>query len=200
MYEYESGRESISAEGTLCFGAHRVWIRVRGGYVTFGWNYKPTPIETYRNPADRLCLAGIGSSDFHLADFGFGRLLRLSPLRSNFAECTFTVPTQFESRLYSTIFFRAGSIFNWNYILYTSFFIYTFKSTTPFIHKYGLQMAWSQFHNVVSINFNFQIFETTLCWNPMYAFLANCLQLMCVSCGSFVYFSNMCNVFHTRNI
>ena len=50
-------------------------------------------------------MAGIGSSDFHLADFGFGRLLRLSPLRSNFAQCTFTVPTQFESRLYSTIFF-----------------------------------------------------------------------------------------------
>ena len=44
--------------------------------------------------------SGIGSN-FHLADFGFGRLLRLSPLRSNFAECTFTVPTQFESRLYS---------------------------------------------------------------------------------------------------
>ena len=43
----------------------------------------------------------IGRSNFHLADFGFGRLLRLSPLRSNFAECTFTVPTQFESRLYS---------------------------------------------------------------------------------------------------
>ena len=105
MYEYESGRESISAEDTLCFGAHRVWIWVRGCYVTFGWNYKPTPIETYRNPAYRLCVAGIGSSDFHLADFGFGQLLRLSPLRSNFAECTFTVPTQFESRLYSTIFF-----------------------------------------------------------------------------------------------
>ena len=77
----------------------------------FELNYKPTPIETYRNRADRLCVAGIGSSNFHLADFGFGRLLRLSPLRSNFAECTFTVPTQFESRLYSTIF-RAGSIFN----------------------------------------------------------------------------------------
>ena len=98
------------------------------------------PYRNLKNPAYRLCMAGIGSSDFHLADFGFGRLLRLSPLRSNFAECTFTVPTQFESRLYS-IFFRAGSIFNWNYILYTSFFIYTFKSTTPFIHKYGLQMA-----------------------------------------------------------
>ena len=70
--------------------------------------------------------SGIGSN-FHLADFGFGRLLRLSPLRSNFAECTFTVPTQFESRLYSN-FFRAGSIFNWNYILYTSFFyIYFLK-------------------------------------------------------------------------
>lgn len=51
-------------------------------------------------------MAGIGSSDFHLADFGFGRLLRLSPLRSNFAECTFTVPTQFESRLYSIFFER----------------------------------------------------------------------------------------------
>ena len=126
MYEHELVRESISAEDTLCFGAHRVWIRVRGGYVTFGWNYKPTPIKTYRNPADRLCAAGIGSSDFHLADFGFGRLLRLSPLRSNFAECTFTVPTQFESRLYSTNFFRAGSIFNWNYILYTSFFLHIY--------------------------------------------------------------------------
>mgnify|MGYP006897131934 CR=1 FL=1 len=33
-----------------------------------------------------------------------GRLLRLSPLRSNFAQCTFTVPTQFESRLYSIFF------------------------------------------------------------------------------------------------
>ena len=77
-------------------------------------------------------------------------------------ECTFTVPTQFESSLYS-LFFRAGSIFNWNYILYTSFFIYTFKSTTPFIHKYGLQMARSQIHKVVSINLDFQIFETTLC-------------------------------------
>ena len=97
---------AISAEVTLCFGAHRVWIRVRGGYVTFEWNYKPTPIETYRNWVDRLCVAGIGSSNFHLTDFGFGRLLRLSPLRSNFAECTFTVPTQFESRLYSSFFGR----------------------------------------------------------------------------------------------
>ena len=119
---YESGRESISAEDTLCFGAHRVWIRVRGGYVTFGWNYKPTPIETYRNPADRLCMAGIGSSNFHLADFGFGRLLRLSPLRSNFAECTFTVPTQFESRLYSIFFgwdpFSIGITFYIHHFLY----------------------------------------------------------------------------------
>ena len=104
------------------FGAHRVWIRVRGGYVTFEWNYKPTPIKTYRNRADRLCVSGIGSN-FHLADFGFGRLLRLSPLRSNFAECTFTVPTQFKSSLYS-IFVWAGSSFDWNKILYTSFFIY----------------------------------------------------------------------------
>ena len=85
--------------------------------------------ETYRNPADRLCVAGIGSSDFHLADFGFGRLLRLSSLCSNFAEYMFTVPTQLESSLYS-IFVWVGSIFGWNKILYTSFFIYTFKSTT----------------------------------------------------------------------
>ena len=168
MYEYESGRESISAEGTLCFGAHRVWIRVRGGYVTFGWNYKPTPTETYRNPAD----------------FGFGRLLRVSPLCSNFAECTFTVPTQFESRLYSIFFGRDPFSIGITFYIH-HFFIYTFKSTTPFIHKYGLQMAWSQIHKVVSINLDFQIFETTLCWNPMYAFLANCLQLMCVSCVFF---------------
>ena len=39
------------------------------------------------------------------------------------------MPTQFESSLYS-IFVRAGSICDWNKILYTSFFIYTFKSTT----------------------------------------------------------------------
>ena len=95
-----------------------------------GWNYKPTPIETYRNRADRLCVAGIGSSNFHLADFGFGRLLRLSPLLSNFANCTFTVPTQFESRLYSN-FFQAGSIFNWNYILYTSFLYILSKAQHP---------------------------------------------------------------------
>ena len=44
-------------------------------------------------------------------------------------ECTFTVPTQFKSSLYS-IFARAGSILDSNKILYTSFFIYTFKSTT----------------------------------------------------------------------
>ena len=112
---------SISAEGTLCFGAHRVWIRVRGGYVVFEWNYKPTPIETYRNRADRLCVSGIGSN-FHLADFGFGRLLRLSPLHSNFAECTFTVPTQFESRLYSIFFgrdpFSIGITFYIHHFLY----------------------------------------------------------------------------------
>ena len=80
------------------------------------------PIETYRNPADRLCVAGIGSSDFHLADFGFGRLLRLSPLRSNFAECMFTVPTQFESRLYSIFFgrdpFSIGITFYIHHFLY----------------------------------------------------------------------------------
>ena len=129
--QYDSGRESISAEDTLCFGAHRVWIRVRGGYVTFGWNYKPTPIETYRNPADRLCVAGIGSSDFHLADFGFGRLLRLSPLRSNFAECTFTVPTQFESRLYSL--FLGGIHFQLElHSIYIIFYIYFQKHNKEF--------------------------------------------------------------------
>ena len=67
-------------------------------------------------------MAGIGSSDFHLADFGFGRLLRLSPLRSNFAECTFTVPTQFESRLYSIFFgrdpFSIGITFYIHHFLY----------------------------------------------------------------------------------
>ena len=122
MYEYESGRESISAEDTLCFGAHRVWIRVSGGYFTFGWNYKHTPIETYRNPAYRLCVAGIGSSNFHLANFGFRRLLRLSPLHSNFVECMFTVPTQFESRLYSIFFgrdpFSIGITFYIHHFLY----------------------------------------------------------------------------------
>ena len=67
-------------------------------------------------------MAGIGSSDFHLADFGFGRLLRLSPLHSNFAECTFTVPTQFESRLYSIFFgrdpFSIGITFYIHHFLY----------------------------------------------------------------------------------
>ena len=129
MYEYESGTESILAEDTLCFGAHRVWIWVRGGYVTFGWNYKPTPIKTYRNPTDRLHMAGIGSSNFHLADFGFARLLRLSPLRSKFEECTFTVPTQFESCLYSI--FSGGIHFQLElHSIYIILYIYTFKSTT----------------------------------------------------------------------
>ena len=48
---------------------------------------------------------------------------------------------QLNSNPVCILFFQAGSIFDWNKILYTSFFIYTFKSTTPFIHKYGLQMA-----------------------------------------------------------
>ena len=148
---YESGWEGISAEETLCFGAQRVWIRVRGGYVTFGWNYKPTPIETYRNRADRLCVLGIGSN-YYLADFGFGRLLRLSPLRSNFCRERVHVYRANSIRIqFYSICFRAGSIFDWNKILYTSFFIYTFKSTIHFIHKYGLQMAWSQIHKAVSI-------------------------------------------------
>ena len=130
VYEYELGRESISVEDTLCFGAHRVWIWVSGGYVTFGWNYKPTPIKTYRNPVDRLCVAGIGSSNFHLADFGFGRLLRLSLLRSNFAECTFTMPTQFESRLYF-IFFSGGIHFQLElHSIYIIFYIYFQKHNT----------------------------------------------------------------------
>ena len=199
MYEYESGRESISVEDTLCFGAHRVWIRVRGDYVPFGWNYKPTPIETYRNPADRLCVAGIGSSSFHLTYFGFGRLLRLSRFVQILQSAR--LPCQLNSNPVCILFFSGRDPFSIGITFYIHhfFYIYTFKSTTPFIHKYGLQMAWSQIHKVVSINLDFQIFETTLCWNPMYAFLANCLQLMCVSCG-FFYFSNMYNVFHTRNI
>ena len=110
------------------------------------------------------------------------------------------LPCQLNSNPVCILFFPGGIHFQLElHSIYIIFFIYTFKSTTPFIHKYGLQMAWSQIHKVVSINLDFQIFETTLCWNPMYAFLANCLQLMCVSCG-FFYFSNMYNVFHTRNI
>ena len=154
----------------------------------FGWNYKPTPIETYRNLAYRLCVAGIGSSDFHLADFGFGRLLRLSPLRSSFCRERVHVYRANSIRILFVFyyFFSRRDPFSIGITFYIHhFFIYTFKSTTPFIHKYGLQMAWSQIHKVVSINLDFQIFETTLCWNPMYAFLANCLQLMCVSCGFF---------------
>jgi hypothetical protein len=128
-------------------------------------------------------VAGIGSSDFHLADFGFGGYCDFP----RFVQILHSarLPCQLNSNPVCILFFQAGSIFNWTYILYTSFFIYTFKSITPFIHKYGLQMAWSQIHKVVSINLDFQIFETTLCWNPMYAFLANCLQLMCVSCSFF---------------
>ena len=126
--------EAILVEEKLCFGAYPVWIRggERRRRLCHVWVKLQTyPYQTYRNRADRLCMAGIGSSNFHIADFGLGRLLRLSPLRSNFAGCTFTVPTQFESRLYSTTFFQAGSILNWNYILYIHhFFIYTFKSTT----------------------------------------------------------------------
>ena len=45
-------------------------------------------------------------------------------------ECTFTVPTQFESSLYS-IFVRAGSIFDWNKILYTSFLYILSKAQHP---------------------------------------------------------------------
>ena len=101
-----------------------VWVKLQT------YPYKPTPIETYRNPAYRLCVAGIGSSDFHLADFGFGRLLRLSPLHSNFAESTFTVPTQFGSRLYSN-FFSGRIHFQLElHSIYIFFYIYTFKSTT----------------------------------------------------------------------
>lgn len=101
-----------------------VWVKLQT------YPYKPTPIETYRNPADRLCVAGIGSSDFHLADFGFGRLLRLSPLRSNFAECTFTVPTQFESRLYSTIFLGGIHFQLELHSIYIIFYIYFQKHNT----------------------------------------------------------------------
>ena len=145
VYEYESGRKSISAEDTLCFGAHRVWIRVRGGYVTFGWNYKPTPIETYKNPVDRLCVGGIGSSNFHLTDFGLGRLLRLSPLCSNFAECTFTVPTQFESHLYSIFFGRDP--FSIGITFYIHHFLYILSKTQQrilLLYMYNMIYKYSQ--------------------------------------------------------
>ena len=96
------------------------------------------------------------------------------------------LPCQLNSNPVCIVFFLGRDPFSIGITFYIHhFYIYTFKSTTPFIHKYGLQMAWSQIHKVVSINLDFQIFETTLCWNPMYAFLANCLQLMCVSCGFF---------------
>ena len=45
-------------------------------------------------------------------------------------QCRFTVPTQFESSLYS-IFVGVGSIFDLNKILYTSFFIILSKAQHP---------------------------------------------------------------------
>ena len=98
------------------------------------------------------------------------------------------LPCQLNSNPVCILFFSGGIHFQLElHSIYIIFYIYTFKSTTPFIHKYDLQMAWSQIHKVVSINLDFQIFETTLCWNPMYAFLSNYLQLMCVSCHLFTY-------------
>ena len=102
--------------------------------------FKPTPIETYRNLADRLCVAGIGSSDFHLADFGCGRLLRLSPLRSNFVECTFTVPTQFESLLYSI--FSGGIHLQLELHSIYIIFLYTFKSQQRILLLYMYNMIY----------------------------------------------------------
>ena len=139
---YESGRESISAEETLCFGAHHVWIWVRGGYVTFEWNYKPTLIETYRNQADRLCVSGIGSN-FHVADFGFGRSLRLSPLRSNFCRARMHIYRANSIRIqFLFFFFRAGSIFDSNKILYTSFFYILSKAQQRILLLYMYNMIY----------------------------------------------------------
>ena len=69
-------------------------------------------------------MLGIGSN-LHLTNFGSGGYCDFPRFVQIFAEkeCTFTVPTQFKSSLYS-IFVRSGCIFDWNKILYTSFFIY----------------------------------------------------------------------------
>ena len=73
-------------------------------------------------------------------------------------ECMFTVPTQFESSLYS-IFVRAGSICDWNKILYTSFFIYTFKSITKnYAPLYVYNMIY-KYNDLKIIRLNFQKFK-----------------------------------------
>ena len=123
------------------FGAHRVGMGSEAvmsclSEITNLPLSKPIEIEQIG-----FAWQGIGSSNFHIADFGFGQLLRFSLLHSNFAECTFTVPTQFESRLYS-IFFRAGSIFNWNYILYTSFLYILSKAQQRILLLYMYNMIY----------------------------------------------------------
>jgi hypothetical protein len=96
------------------------------------------PIEI--EPAGFSC-QGIGSN-FHHTNFGFGRL---RPMRDwvfrRFVQilgeqaCTFTVPSQFESILYS--FFWAGSSLYSNTDIYTSFFyIYFQKHNTLYIYKW----------------------------------------------------------------
>ena len=128
---YESGRESISAEVTLCFGTHRVWTRMRGGYAMFGWNYQPTPIKTYRNPAYRLCVAGIGSSDFHLADFGFGRLLRLSRFVQILQNAR--LPCQLNSNLVCIQFFFGRDPFSIGITFYMHHFLYILSKAEHYL-------------------------------------------------------------------
>jgi hypothetical protein len=178
---YESGWEAISAVERLCFGAHRVLIGVRGSYVMFDWNYKATPIKAYRNQADRLCVSGIGSN-FHLPDFGFGRLLRVSPLRSNFWRKRLHVYRDNSIWIHFVFFFWAGSILYSNTNLYTSFLYVLSKAQHPLyinmIYKcYGLKFIRL---NPPKVEFKYL--------KPLYVeikcmwFLANYLQLMCVSC------------------
>ena len=94
-----------------------------------GWNYKPTPIKTYRNPADRLCVAGIGSSDFRLADLvsggycDFPRFVQI--LQSA------RLPCQLNSNPVCILIFFGRDPFSIGITFYIHhFFIYTFKSTT----------------------------------------------------------------------
>ena len=79
-------------------------------------------------------------------------------------ECTFTVPTQFKSSLYS-IFVRAGFIFDWNKILYTSFFyIYFQEHNKEFCSLYNMIYKYNDL-KIIRLN---SIFLTKLCSTKMY--------------------------------
>ena len=56
-------------------------------------------------------------------------------------ECTFIVPTQFESSLYS-IFVRSGYICDWNKILYTSFLYILSKAKQRILLLYMYNMIY----------------------------------------------------------